>query len=393
MLKALSVTELSNYIGDIFEAEELLQYIQVYGEVSNVNLVRGNLYFNLKDENSCVSCIMFNCSSMIKEGDQVLVTGGIGYYSKQGKLNLYVRTISPYGSGVLYQKFLQLKDKLEKEGIFSKKTKEEIPKSISTIGVVTSSTGAVIHDIETVCHRRNPMLNIIVYPSKVQGEGADNTIIKGLKYFDRRKDVDVIIIARGGGSIEDLQPFNSEKLARCIAKTKKPVISSVGHETDFTICDFASSLRAATPTEAAEFVSIDLGDRLKTFKNRLDKLENLVFSNIDEKYNFTYNKSKDMYNLYEKFLNKKIANFKILSSKIKRLNFLDNFENKINLKDTVLKSLNPKEILKKGYAKVFLDKVLVKSSREIKENNDIEIEFLDGNVLAKVRKIDKGEQK
>ena len=244
MLKTLSVSELSFYISKIFEAEELLHNVKVYGEVSNLSNVRGNLYFNLKDENSLMPCILFGASGVsVKEGDQVLCTGNLRYYAKGGKLNLYVNSLVPYGSGLLYQKFVELKNKLELEGIFSDKYKKALPKNIKTIGVVTSATGAVIHDIQTVSTRRNPTLNIIVYPAKVQGVGAENTIVKGLEILDKLNEVDVIVIARGGGSIEDLQPFNTEILARAIVNTKKPVISAVGHETDFTICDFASSLK------------------------------------------------------------------------------------------------------------------------------------------------------
>ena len=185
MLKALSVSELNEIIKNIFDAEELLQYIKVYGEVSNLSCVRGNLYFNLKDEGGLISCVMFGATSCsVKEGDQVMVTGGLKFYVKSGKLNIYVTTITPYGSGLLFKRFIELKNKLELEGVFDKKHKKELPKRIKTVGVITSTTGAVLHDIITVSHRRNPYLNIVVYPARVQGEGAESTIINGLKYFD-----------------------------------------------------------------------------------------------------------------------------------------------------------------------------------------------------------------
>ena len=285
MLKTLTVSELSNYISAIFEAEELLQNIKVYGEVSGVSYVRGNLYFTLKDEGSMIPCIMFGVmGNSIKEGDQILATGSMRYYGKAGKLNFYVTTAVPYGSGLLYKKFLELKDKLEKEGLFNIKSKNEIPKNIKTIGVITSATGAVLHDIQTVSHRRNPCLNIVVYPARVQGVGAEQTIINGLNYFDKDKSIDVVIIARGGGSIEDLQPFNTELLARKIVQIKKPVVSAVGHETDFTICDFVCSIRAATPSEGAELVSNNIYEGLEKINSNLSKLNYLVYHFIDGKY-------------------------------------------------------------------------------------------------------------
>ena len=285
MLKTLSVSELSSYVSSIFEAEELLHNIKVYGEVSGLSFVRGNLYFSLKDENAIMPCIMFGASSNnIKEGDQILAVGTLKYYAKGGKLNLYVSSAVPYGSGLLYQKFIELKNKLEQGGVFSSKYKKELPTKINKIGVITSKTGAVIHDIQTISHRRNPCLNIDVYPAKVQGIGAEQTIINGLKYFDGQKDVDVIIIARGGGSIEDLQPFNTEALARVIIETSKPVISAVGHETDFTICDFASSLRAATPSEGAELVAKNVYDYIEKMQSNIDKIKFLILHLLDLKY-------------------------------------------------------------------------------------------------------------
>ena len=346
MLKALSVSELNEIVKNIFEAEELLHYIKVYGEVSNLSFVRGNLYFNLKDENALIPCIMFGASNnSVKEGDQIMTTGSLRFYVKSGKLNLYVTSIAPYGSGVLFQKFIELKNKLEQEGVFDSKYKKQLPTEIKTIGVITSATGAVIHDIVTVSHRRNPYLNIVVYPARVQGDGAETTIINGLKYFDKQKNIDVIIIARGGGSIEDLQPFNTESLAREIISISKPVISAVGHEVDFTICDFASSIRAATPSEAAEIVSNDVSSIVKQFKLNLDKLYYLICSIYDDKYLKFDTQIKRLLHLESKMILNKEYRFLLLISRLKNVNFGFKFEKKLDVRYNKLLALNVDSII------------------------------------------------
>lgn len=390
MLKSLSVSELSYYITSIFDAEELLHGIKVYGEVSNLSCVRGNLYFNLKDENALVPCIMFGSSSnSIKEGDQILATGSMRYYGKGGKLNFYITSFVPYGSGILYQKFLELKNKLEQEGVFSAQFKKDLPKTISTIGVITSETGAVIHDIQTVSHRRNPSLNIIVYPAKVQGDGAEQTIIKGLKTLDKIKDVDVIIIARGGGSIEDLQPFNTEVLAREIIKTNKPVISAVGHETDFTICDFASSIRAATPSVAAELVSRVIFDDYKSILNNLDKISYLVLNLIDAKESKLDVAKLMLIKIVEDKMRNGFYNYNSLINKLYGISnkLLTKQESDLTILTNKLQMLNPLEILNKGYVKVSKNNKSILSKCELTVGEDVLLEFKDGSAVATINNV------
>ncbi len=387
MLKDLSVSELNSYITNIFEAEELLHYVKVYGEISGVSLVRGNLYFTLKDENAMLSCIMFGASSTsIKDGDQVLVTGGLKFYAKGGRLNFYATSISPYGSGQLFKKFLELKEKLEREGVFDDKYKKPLPKNIKTIGVVTSSTGAVIHDIITVTHRRNPYLNILLYPSKVQGEGAENTIIEGLEYLDKLPEVDVIIIARGGGSIEDMQPFNTEILARKIITLSKPVISAVGHEVDYTICDFASSLRAGTPSIAGELVSKNIMEGLTEFSHHLDKMQFLYNNFLAEKY-------AKLDSLFETFDNKmsnllatKSSNFNKLAYKLRQINFISNIEKTLEINYNKLQLLDIRKIYDRGFARVRCKDKVVKSTTGVETGDEIDVELIDGDIIAKVTK-------
>lgn len=391
MLKDLSVSELNSYISNIFEAEELLHYVKVYGEVSGLSLVRGNLYFTLKDENAILSCIMFGASSVnIKDGDQVLVTGGLKFYAKGGRLNFYATSISPYGSGQLFKKFLELKDKLEKEGVFDDKYKKPLPENIKTIGVVTSSTGAVIHDIITVSHRRNPYLNIFLYPARVQGEGAEYTIIEGLDYLDKMPEVDVIIIARGGGSIEDMQPFNTEVLARKIISLSKPVISAVGHEVDYTICDFASSLRSATPSVAGEMVTKNILDGLKEFSHYLDKIQFLYNNILAEKYAKLDNHFAKLDNFATNIISSKSNTFNRIVYKLQQINFLSNIEKSLEIDYNRLQLLDMAKIYDKGFVRVRSGGKILRSVKNIDIDGQIDVELRDGNISAKV--INKGEK-
>ncbi len=388
MLKTLSVSELSSYITNIFDAEELLHDIKVYGEVSGFSSVRGNLYFNIKDENALMPCIMFGADAKnVKEGDQIVVAGSIRYYGKFGKVNFYVTSIVPYGSGMLYQKFLELNNKLKEEGLFDKSHKKPLPKNISKIGVITSKTGAVLHDIEKVSHRRNPMLDIDVYPAKVQGVGAEKTIIEGLRYFDKQKDIDVIIIARGGGSIEDLQPFNTESLAREIVATSKPVVSAVGHETDITICDNASSVRVATPSEAGELVARNVFDGFDKFKNNLDKLFYLENNLIDEKFNAIDRGINKINDRFSKNFSKKIERARLHILKLNSLNFVDRIENRLSIDESKLLVLDPIKPFKRGYTRLTKGEKLVKGVKMLKTGDLICAEFLDGNATALIENI------
>ncbi len=391
MLKDLSVSELNSYISNIFEAEELLHYVKVYGEVSGLSLVRGNLYFTLKDENAILSCIMFGASSVnIKDGDQVLVTGGLKFYAKGGRLNFYATSISPYGSGQLFKKFLELKDKLEKEGVFDDKYKKPLPENIKTIGVVTSSTGAVIHDIITVSHRRNPYLNIFLYPARVQGEGAEYTIIEGLDYLDKMPEVDVIIIARGGGSIEDMQPFNTEVLARKIISLSKPVISAVGHEVDYTICDFASSLRSATPSVAGEMVTKNILDGLKEFSHYLDKIQFLYNNILAEKYAKLDNLFAKLDSFATNIISSKSNSFNRIVYKLQQINFLSNIEKSLEIDYNRLQLLDMAKIYDKGFVRVRSGGKILRSVKNIDIDSQIDVELRDGNISAKVT--NKGEK-
>ena len=277
----LNITQLNTIIKRIIDAEEFLQTISVYGEVSNYKVSAGNAYFDIKEQGAQLSCIKFGASEDVHNGDLVLLTGRLNYYVKTGKLSFIANKIEPYGLGELYKQFLMLKEKLAAEGLFDERVKKELPRYANKVGVVTSETGAVIRDIVHVAKKKNPYTDIVVYPSRVQGDGAEKEIIAGLKYFEN-SDVDVVIIARGGGSFEDLAPFNTEALARAIFACKKPIISAVGHETDFSISDFAADMRAPTPSVAGELAFFDFKQTAKKLNDTVDNICAVSESMIDK---------------------------------------------------------------------------------------------------------------
>ncbi len=255
----------------------MLNRIYVRGEVSNCKYhTSGHIYFSLKDETGAMACVMFagqrkGLAFSMKNGDRVVVGGSVSVYERDGKYQLYAREITLEGAGLLYERYLALKKELEEMGMFAKEYKQPIPRYIKTLGIVTAPTGAAVQDIRNIAGRRNPYVQLILYPALVQGEGAADSIVKGIQTLDAY-GVDVMIVGRGGGSIEDLWAFNEEKVARAIFEAKTPIISAVGHETDTTIADFAADLRAPTPSAAAELAVADIRlllDNLTGFRQKL----------------------------------------------------------------------------------------------------------------------------
>lgn len=386
-LRTLSVTEVSNYVANVFEAEEMLHDISVRGEISGFQIKSGIAYFSLKDSNCIISCIAFGAEKFgeIKNGDDVLAVGTIRYYAKGGRLNFNVYKLEPYGMGDIYKQFLLLKEKLEKEGLFDVKHKKPLPENIKTIGVVSSSTGAVIHDIIDVSTRRNPSINIKLFPAKVQGEGADLTIIEGLEYFENT-DVDVVIVARGGGSYEDLQPFNSEALARKVYECNKVVVSAVGHETDYTIIDFVADHRAPTPSAAAEIVTQDVLVLRQTIENlRYDLVSN--FENLINKKLELLQEIKDL--MFENFTDSIDTKKSYVLAKREALVMLkDNIyakkEAKTKMLTKLLDSLNPLHILMKGYSKIYKSDKNIKSVKDLHVGDTVSIDLIDGKAVANI---------
>ena len=367
-MKTFTVSQINRIIKDLIDNEIVLEDIVVTGELSSFSITRNIAYFTLKDGDNLLSGVQFGAKQDFKIGDMVRCRGNIKYYPKGGKLSLNVLDIQMCGQGELYQKFLTLKQKLEKEGLFSQENKIPIPKFVTSIGVVTSKTGAVLQDIKNVSLRRNPNLDIYVYDVQVQGNHAVRQIIDGITYFDNYSDVDVIIVARGGGSVEDLSPFNDEELARIAYICNKPIISAVGHETDFTIIDFVSDLRASTPSVAAELVSFVAKDvsnhvvDLKiNFDNKINNLLNDYNSRIKLNLLNVENKITDI-------INDEILN--VLDKKTKMDLLIDkklvDSKYRVDISLNTLDKLNPINILRKGYSKL-------NTQKEIEIGDKVEI--------------------
>ena len=279
MKSIYTVGQMNMYIKNMFTQDFMLNKISVKGEVSNCKYhTSGHIYFSLKDETGTIACVMFagmrkGLAFSMKNGDRVVVSGSVNVYERDGKYQLYARQIQLEGAGLLYERFLALKQELEDMGMFAAQYKQPIPRYIRRLGVVTAPTGAAVQDIRNIALRRNPFLQILLYPALVQGEGAKESIVKGIETLDQA-GVDVIIVGRGGGSMEDLWAFNEEEVARAIFECSTPVISAVGHETDVTIADFVADLRAPTPSAAAELAVDDYQstqDQIRDYQKRLDQ--------------------------------------------------------------------------------------------------------------------------
>lgn len=286
MKNVYSVGQVNRYVKNMFVQDFFLQKIYVKGEVSNCKYhTSGHIYFSLKDETGVLSCVMFaghrrGLSFRMKDGDKIVAGGAVDVYERDGRYQLYVKEITLEGAGALYERFLQLKDELEEMGMFAQEYKQPIPRFIKRLGVVTAPTGAAIQDIRNISLRRNPYLQIILYPALVQGEGAAQSIVKGIRMLDEA-GVDVIIAGRGGGSIEDLWAFNEEEVARAIFECRTPVISAVGHETDFTIADFVADLRAPTPSAAAELAVDDYRSIVEAAAAYEERLRRAMWGRMD----------------------------------------------------------------------------------------------------------------
>lgn len=388
--KPVTVTQLSTYLKQIFDAEELLHNISVVGEISGFSNVRGTAYFTLKDESSALSCVCFSIDDFqnFKNGDSVVVIGSPRYYIKGGKLNFNVSKMEHYGENVLYQKFLELKAKLEAKGYFNESHKVAMPNNIKRIGVVSSEGGAVIQDIINIRTRRNPNIDIVLYPVKVQGDNAENEIAKGIEVLDNY-NVDVIVVARGGGSMEDLQPFNTEVVAQATYNCNKFIMSAVGHETDYTIIDFCSDMRAPTPSAATELLCDNLQDKKYKIYNLIENLlasyyryedsqKQLIMNNtklLQKEYNYVEQDSKSQFNndliMFKKLLNEYYEKKKI----------------ELNHNQKLLYKLNPEEILKLGYASLKIENEFIMSKKQVKKDDNVVIGLKDGNIFAKVLEV------
>ena len=383
---ALTVTQLNKRIKDILENEVILEHISVMGEISSFSVTRGIAYFNIKDDDSLLSCVMFGCNQNFNIGDKVQVTGSVNYYVKGGKLSLSVSKIELMGQGELYQQYLMLKAKLEQEGLFDTSYKKPIPKFIKRIGVITSKTGAVLQDIINVTSRRNPTVDLVLYDTQVQGVVAVDQIVEAINFFSTYDGVDVVVVARGGGSIEDLQPFNDEAVARACFNCVKPIVSAVGHETDFTIIDFVSDLRAPTPSAAAELLAFDYDDVCGLLLGYMD-----TYSRITER---VYNEYAMVLNNYTTTLQNCISNVvHDLELKISTLvrdceeaveNKIDDTIYRVNIMINTLDKLNPINLLRSGYAIINKDNIRIKDYTKLKNGDIISISTNTNEITAQI---------
>lgn len=388
---AVTVTQLNKYLKDRFDEDENLGAILVKGEISNFkNHYTGHLYFTLKDENSLIKCIMFKSYAerlafKPKDGMKVMVFGSVSVFERDGVYQIYVKTMMEDGMGDLHEQFEQLKAKVEKEGLFDEVHKKPIPLYPKVIGVLTSQTGAVIRDIINVSTRRNPNVYIRLLPVPVQGPGAAEQIAKKIKIMNEKKLADVLIIGRGGGSLEDLWPFNEEIVARAIYESELPVISAVGHETDFTIADFVADLRAPTPSAAAELAVPDvyeLKQKINNYQNRCRislkkqvELMRLRYEKCIKSRVFTdpLRKHRDLSVLLD-------SNVQRLVTKIKNIK-KDNQTAYIELV-TKLDALSPLKTLTRGYTLTEKDGKIIKSATELQQNDKVKLKFVDGEKIA-----------
>lgn len=400
-MKPLKVYELNSYIKKIFSSDIILSNIEVEGEISNFkHHYSGHMYFTLKDEKSKIRSVMFKGDNEFldfrpEDGIKIIASGYVSVYDREGDYQLYVRSIKRSGLGDLYKAFEELKKKLEVEGLFDNKYKKPIPFMPNKIGIVTSSTGAAIRDIINIVKRRFPPCNLLIYPTLVQGPNAPKEIIKGLKYLDSLEDIDLIITGRGGGSIEELFAFNDEDLARTIFNLNTPVISAVGHETDFTIADFVADLRAPTPSAAAEIAVPDMEYLKDILSDKYDRLLNSFYQwkkhynrelNIAEKglrYNNPLNRLRDKKQSLD-LLHRDMTHL-VEKKLFKENKKLSKLENRLKLQD-------PKIFLDKGYGIIMDNKGdVIKSVENISLNDNIKILMKDGSIRTVVVEIEKGE--
>lgn len=390
----ITVSQLNNYIKTLVDRDEFLNNVYIKGEISNFKRhYTGHLYFTLKDGESLIKCVMFKTyTNYLKfepeDGMAVLILGTVAVYERDGVYQIYAKGMEVDGLGALHVAYEQLKQKLEEQGMFDESKKKKIPVLPKAIGVVTSKTGSVIKDIINVTTRRLPNVNIKIYPAAVQGEGAAETIVRGIEYFNFAKNVDTIIIARGGGSLEDLWPFNEEITANAIFNSKIPIISAVGHETDFTIADFVSDLRAPTPSAAGELAVPDINEmnwKIANIRRSLSTLLNKKTENMKQQYAKVMNSIvfKDPTN----DIKRRVLNIEGYSRRLESAIKIKNQNVKISLTKVISKldAISPLKTLSRGYSIAETnDGRVIKSVQDVKKLDEIKLILKDGTVNAQV---------
>jgi len=396
MAEIYSVSRINTYIKHMFTGNSLLNHIYVKGEVSNCKYhTSGHIYFTLKDGAAQIACVLFagrraGISFRMEDGQNVIVFGSISVYERDGKYQLYADEIRQDGMGRLYEEFEFLKRKLGEEGLFAPEHKLEIPRFARRVGIVTASTGAALQDICQIAGRRNPYVQLLLYPAKVQGEGAAATVVKGIQALDGK--VDVIIVGRGGGSIEDLWAFNEEAVARAIYACKTPVISAVGHETDTTIADFVSDLRAPTPSAAAELAVYDVRLLLEHLADIHGDMANRMVLKLQERRMLLKQKRLLLERFHPRFqLQQKRIRADELADKLtaKMKEKISRKRQQVELAAERLAGLSPVERLEGGYAVVSKEGQVVTSISRVAPGEHISVDVTDGTILAQVQTVRK----
>lgn len=399
MRNVYTVKQVNLYIKNMFTQDFMLNRIYVKGEVSNCKYhTSGHIYFSLKDESGTIACIMFasarsGLSFRMRDGQKVVVLGSVNVYERDGKYQLYANEIILEGAGLLYEKFEVLKQELEEMGMFAEEYKQPIPKFGKTVGIVTAPTGAAVRDIIQIASRRNPYVQLILYPALVQGEGAADSIVRGIRMLEKQ-NVDVMIVGRGGGSIEDLWAFNEEKVARAIFECRVPVISAVGHETDTLISDYVADLRAPTPSAAAELAVYDhrqVSEQMEAFLSRMRRqmrlktmLERRRLEQLELRLKHTHPQQK---------LNE---NRQILQELENRLRdrmqmLLEENKHRLAIYMEQIDGLSPLKKLSQGYSYTELaDGENVRSVQQVKDGQEISVYVTDGKIKARIVEVEDG---
>lgn len=397
-MNVITVSQLNSYIKSVLEQDVNLNTIYVIGEVSNfVHYYKsGHMYFTLKDDKSQLKAVMFSSNAekvkfKIENGLRVICRGRVSAYEKDGQYQLYVDSIQPDGIGELSLAYEQLKQRLFEEGLFDDGHKKALPRFPRRIGVATSNMGAAVEDIKNITKRRYPLAEIVIAPTIVQGDLAPNDIVNSIKLLDSIDDIDVIIVGRGGGSIEDLWAFNTEIVARAVYECNKPIISAVGHETDYTICDFVADVRAETPSAAAEKAVPDINvissfvnssrERMLSLINyrlqdEMQRLDNLQNEGPLSNFNEYIENHRDIVDGYTNDM------LSIFSDRLK-----DNSFNLSSLADK-LNSLSPLSILSRGYSVVSMNDRIINSSKSVKVNDVVDVTLSDGRIICTVKEVD-----
>lgn len=394
-IRTWTVGELNRYINQLFKTDPLVQNLYLEGEISSVKIHgTGNIYFTIKDDIGKVNAIMFRSNvtdiELFQEGNQIVCQASVNLYEKEGNYNLIVKNISLKGKGILYLKFLELKETLKSEGLFDSKYKKELPLFPRRVGVITSETGAVIHDIINVSRNRFGKAEIILFPAKVQGDLAAEELMDGIDYFNQKNDVDAIILGRGGGAYEELTPFNDEKLARKIFDSQIPIISAVGHETDVTISDFVADKRASTPSMAAEILFPNIDTIYENLEQKCFELQN--------QYRTQFHGLDVLLRDYKEQLTRYTPGWKLQKERAKNNQYLQEmnyiFSEKmikmyadLEKNKQQLLALNPLNVLERGYGLVKSKNRIISSTKEIKSQDMIEIQLKDGTIVAEVSEV------